>query len=244
MKMDLKDVSVKFGKRQILKDLSIGFEDKKITAIVGQSGCGKSTLLKSLNRIVEEDGGVIEGDIHLSGKSIFSISKENLRKSIGLVSQQPISFPYSIERNIRYILKYHYDMNKKEEDMKIEEYLKAVKLYDEVKDNLKMSARKLSGGQQQRLAIARSLCVEPEVLMLDEPCSALDMKNTIYIEQMLVEMKKKYSIIIVTHNLSQAMRIADKIIFMDSGKIIESSEKNDFFNYPKTNLAKDYIKYM
>jgi phosphate transport system ATP-binding protein len=244
MNIEIEQLGVGYGEKQILSDVSLYIPTKKITAVVGQSGCGKSTLLKSINRIIEEDGGKIEGKILLDGRDTTDIPKEELRKNIGLVFQQPIVFPYSIEKNIAYVLNYHFNISKQEVQKRTQYYLEVAKLYDEVKANLMMPANRLSGGQQQRLAIARSLCVEPEVLLLDEPCSALDMKNTIAIENMLLELKDDYSIVIVTHNLAQAKRIADQVVFMEKGKIIEVSDKEMFFEEPKTDLAREYIKYM
>ncbi|GAA0225553.1 phosphate ABC transporter ATP-binding protein [Metaclostridioides mangenotii] len=244
MNIEIEQLGVGYGEKQILSDVSLYIPTKKITAVVGQSGCGKSTLLKSINRIIEEDGGKIEGKILLDGRDTSDIPKEELRKNIGLVFQQPIVFPYSIEKNITYVLNYHFNISKQEVQKRTQYYLEVAKLYDEVKANLMMPANRLSGGQQQRLAIARSLCVEPEVLLLDEPCSALDMKNTIAIENMLLELKDDYSIVIVTHNLAQAKRIADQVVFMEKGKIIEVSDKEMFFEEPKTDLAREYIKYM
>jgi len=244
MNIEIDQLGVCYGKKQILSDVSLYIPTKKITAVVGQSGCGKSTLLKSINRIIEEDGGKIEGKILLDGRDTTDIPKEELRKNIGLVFQQPIVFPYSIEKNIAYVLNYHFNISKQEVQKRTQYHLEVAKLYDEVKANLKMPANRLSGGQQQRLAIARSLCVDPEVLLLDEPCSALDMKNTIAIENMLLELKDDYSIVIVTHNLAQAKRIADQVVFMEKGKIIEVSDKEMFFEEPKTDLAREYIKYM
>jgi len=244
MNIEIEQLGVGYGKKQILSDVSLYIPTKKITAVVGQSGCGKSTLLKSINRIIEEDGGKIEGKILLNGRDTTDIPKEELRKNIGLVFQQPIVFPYSIEKNIAYVLNYHFNISKQEVKKRTQYYLEVAKLYDEVKANLMMPANRLSGGQQQRLAIARSLCVEPKVLLLDEPCSALDMKNTIAIENMLLELKDDYSIVIVTHNLAQAKRIADQVVFMEKGKIIEVSDKEMFFEEPKTDLAREYIKYM
>lgn len=244
MKIQTENVSVYYEKKQILSNITVDIEANKITALVGQSGCGKSTFLKSINRIIEEDGGKIQGNILLDGVDYTKLSKEQLRKKIGLVLQQPVVFPYSIEKNLSYVLKYHFKLTKSECREKIEEYLKDTKLYEEVKDTLQMSAKHLSGGQQQRLAIARSLCVDPEVLLLDEPCSALDMKNTIAIEEMLLELKKKYTIVIVTHNLAQAHRIADQVIFMDHGEIVEIADNKTFFGNPGTQLAKEYIQYM
>lgn len=161
-----------------------------------------------------------------------------------MVFQQPIAFPHSIEKNLTYVLKYYGIRDKKVLSEKVEESLKKAKLYEEVKNQLKKSALKLSGGQKQRLAIARSLCVNPEILLLDEPCSALDMKNTIAIEETLMELKGQYTFVIVTHNLGQAKRIADQIIFMDQGKILEVTDKETFFDSPATELAREQIQYM
>ncbi|MCR1954200.1 ATP-binding cassette domain-containing protein [Clostridioides mangenotii] len=244
MNIKIERLSIRYGKKEILTDISLLIPEQKITAIVGQSGCGKSTLLKSINRIIEEDGGKIEGEILIDGTNIIEIPKEKLRRNIGLVFQQPIVFPYSIEKNITFVLNYHFNLNKEKAKNRMRYYLEIAKLYDEVKDNLSMPANKLSGGQQQRLAIARSLCVEPKILLLDEPCSALDMKNTIAIEEMLLELKSKYSIVIVTHNIAQAKRISDQVIFMDNGRVIEVSDTETFFEEPQTELAKEYIKYM
>ncbi len=233
-----------FGKHEILHDINLSIPSGKITAIVGQSGCGKTTLLKSFNRMIEEENGYMKGDIFLDDENLKSISKEKLRSQIGMVFQQPIAFPYSIEKNLTYILKYHGIRNKSELQDKVVECLKKAKLYDEVKDHLKGSALKLSGGQKQRLAIARSLCVNPDILLLDEPCSALDMKNTIAIEETLMELKEQYTFVIVTHNLTQAKRIADQIIFMNQGEILEMTDKDTFFEAPATELAKEQLQYM
>ena len=197
-----------------------------------------------MNRILEDEGGYIQGEIAVDGLDIMKVSKEELRKRVGIVFQQPIAFPYSIEKNLTYVLKYHYHLGREELRKRCEECLREARLYDEVKDQLSMSAAKLSGGQKQRLAIARSLCVKPELLLLDEPCSALDMKNTVAIEEMLLELKGQYTIVIVTHNLAQAQRIADDIVFMDQGQVLEITEKNQFFSEPSSALAREQIRYM
>ncbi|WP_405321642.1 phosphate ABC transporter ATP-binding protein [Frisingicoccus sp.] len=240
----IENLSCGFGKHEIIHNLSLTIPAHQITAIVGQSGCGKTTFLKTLNRMIEEEGGHMSGDIYLEDTNIRNLSKELLRKKVGMVFQQPIAFPYSIEKNLSYVLKYHGVTGKAELEKEITSCLKKAKLYDEVKDHLKMSALKLSGGQKQRLAIARSLCVDPEVLLLDEPCSALDMKNTIAIEETLLELKDQYTFVIVTHNLAQAKRIADQIVFMDQGEILEVTEKNAFFENPSSELAREQIQYM
>ncbi|KIR02876.1 Phosphate transport ATP-binding protein PstB [Lachnospiraceae bacterium TWA4] len=242
--LEIKQLSCTFGKQQILHELNVSIPANKITAIIGQSGCGKTTFLKTLNRMVEEEGGHTSGTITLNGTNILDFPKDILRKHIGMVFQQPIAFPGSIEKNLSYVLRYYGIKSKNELNEKIKDYLMKAKLYDEVKGELKRSAQKLSGGQKQRLAIARSLCVEPDILLLDEPCSALDMKNTIAIEEMLLNLKKDYTFVIVTHNLSQAKRISDQILFMDQGKIIEASDTVTFFEHPQSELAKEQLRFM
>ncbi len=236
--------NVYYGRKQVLYDISLSIEKNKITSIIGQSGCGKSTLLKSLNRIIEEENGKIDGNIHLFGKNILTMHKEKLRKAIGMVFQEPIVFPFSIEKNLTYGLDYHYSFNKKERREKVRHYLAMSGLYEEVKGDLSMPATHLSGGQKQRLAISRALSVEPEILLLDEPCSALDMKNTLLIEELLLQLKSQYTIVIVTHNLAQAKRISDHVIFMDGGRIIETAPKEKFFHAPEHPLSVQYIQYM
>ena len=242
--LKIENLSAGYSKKEVLHNVNLEVKNREIIAIVGQSGCGKSTLLKTINRIIEEENGYYKGSIKYRDKEINGMPKEELRKSIGMVFQSPIAFPMSIYKNMSYVLKYHGIRNKEEIDLRIEELLKNVKLYDEVRDKLSTSADRLSGGQKQRLAIARCLCAEPEIILMDEPCSALDLKNTISIEEMLLELKKDYTLIVVTHNLSQARRIADKVVFMDSGEILEVTEKEEFFRSPKSELAKEMIKYL
>lgn len=242
--LNIENLKCGFGKQEILHGISLTIPKGQITAIVGQSGCGKTTFLKSMNRMIEEEGGYLSGSIQLEGCDIKSLPKEELRRRVGMVFQQPIAFPHSIEKNLSYVLKYHGVHDKKEIIEKSTHALQKAKLYDEVKDQLKKSALKLSGGQKQRLAIARSLCADPEILLLDEPCSALDMKNTIAIEDTLLELKEQYTFVIVTHNLAQAKRIADQVIFMDQGKVLEVSKKEQFFANPASELAKEQIQYM
>ena len=215
----------------------------KITVIIGSSGCGKTTFLKSINRIVEEECGTMSGDIFIDGKNICDMPKEALRKQIGLVFQSPLVFPFSVEQNILYPLNYHFRLNKSEQIDRVAHYLQLTGLYDEIKRDLTMPAYKLSGGQKQRLSIARCLCIEPSILMLDEPCSALDMKNTIFIENLLIKLKEIITVVIVTHNLSQAKRIADHVLFVDNGELIEANDRAIFSN-PKEELTRAYIEYM
>lgn len=243
-KLEIEGLRLSYGRREILHNISFSVAEHAITAIIGQSGCGKSTVLKTMNRISQEDGARVEGNIFLDGESIFEMPKDALRKRVGLVFQQPVVFPFSVEKNLRYTLSYHFRLTKAEQDAQIRTLLQQTRLYNEVREHLSMPAERLSGGQQQRLAIARSLCVRPEVLLLDEPCSALDMNNTIAIEELLLELKEQYTIVIVTHNLAQAKRIADRVIFMDDGNIIEYADKDAFFAEPQTEIAKRYLQYM
>ncbi|MCL2579240.1 MAG: ATP-binding cassette domain-containing protein [Oscillospiraceae bacterium] len=219
-----KDLQVSYPNKQVLKNICCEIPKNKITAIIGSSGCGKTTFLKSINRIVEEEGGRLSGDIFIHGKRISEIPKEVLRKQVGLVFQSPLVFPFSVEKNMLYPLNYHFNFSKIEQKNRVKHSLQLTGLYEEIKQDLTIAAHKLSGGQKQRLSIARCLCIEPSVLMLDEPCSALDMKNTIYIEKLLVELKESVTVVIVTHNLSQAKRIADYVIYMENGELIEADD--------------------
>lgn len=249
--LSIRNLSLKYHRKEILHDINLDIEKNTITAIIGQSGCGKTTLLKTINRFTYEEGAKINGDIYLyntfqnkkGAVNINNIPLKILRSKIGMVFQTPVAFPFSIEKNITSVLKFHGENNSaKRVDIMVDN-LKKVNLYDEVCSILKKSAETLSGGQKQRLAIARSLCINPSILLLDEPCSALDTKNTIEIEKTLLQLKNDITFVIVTHNLSQAKRIADKIVFMDSGNIIEISEKNTFFKKPKSDLARELVKY-
>jgi len=235
-------LQIYYADKQILKSISCEIPKNKVTAIIGSSGCGKTTFLKSINRIVEEEGGTLSGEVFINGKSIGSMPKETLRKQVGLVFQTPLVFPFSIEKNMLYPLNYHFNLSKSEQSERVRHYLQLTGLYDEIKQDLAMAAYKLSGGQKQRLSIARCLCIEPTVLMLDEPCSALDMKNTIYIEKLLAQLKKSITVVIVTHNLSQAKRIADHVIYMENGEIIEANDCT-IFSDPKEEMTRTYIEY-
>ena len=224
--LNIENVSCRFGKQEILHDVTIQIPKGKITAIVGASGCGKTTLLKTCNRMIEAEGGSWSGRITLGGTDIQSMSKEQLRTRVGMVFQQPISFPHSIEKNLSYVLKYHGVSSRQQREEQIRDCLQKAGLYEEVRNHMKMQAQKLSGGQKQRLAIARSLCVNPQVLLLDEPCSALDQKNTLEIEKTLLKLKGNYTFVIVTHNLEQADRIADYIVHMEAGRVTEFETRN------------------
>lgn len=240
--LEIKDFSVNYGKSRVLKNINLEIEKNRITAIIGPSGCGKSTFLKSLNMMItEEKSSEILGKIYFNGKNIKDFQIENLRKKIGLVFQTPTPFPFSIYKNMIYAPVYYGIKDKKELDKIVKEKLILAGLYDEIKDEMNKSALSLSGGQQQRLCIARELTVEPEILLLDEPCSALDIQNTMKIEEMLKNLSSKYTIVIVTHNLAQAKRIADKTAFFFDGELIEYNDTEVIFTNPKDEKTKNYI---
>lgn len=241
--INIKDLCVKYGKKDVLKNISLDIKEKSTIAVIGPSGCGKSTLLKTLNGLIyDEEDSNVKGSIYFKGQDVKEIMDYELRKRVVMVFQNPTPFPVSIYKNMIYAPKY-FGIKNKDELMKIvEDKLKICGLYDEVRDNLNMNALKLSGGQQQRLCIARALTVEPEVLLLDEPCSSLDFINTEKIEGMIKNLSKDYTIIIVTHNLSQAKRISDYTAFLLDGEIIEFSDTNSFFNSPKDDRTKRYIE--
>lgn len=240
--LEIKDFSVNYGKSRVLKNINLEIEKNRITAIIGPSGCGKSTFLKSLNlMITEEKSSEILGKIYFNGKNIKDFQIENLRKKIGLVFQTPTPFPFSIYKNMIYAPVYYGIKDKKELDKIVKEKLVLAGLYDEIKAEMNRSALSLSGGQQQRLCIARELTVEPEILLLDEPCSALDIQNTMKIEEMLKNLSSKYTIVIVTHNLAQAKRIADKTAFFFDGELVEYGDTEDIFTNPKDEKTKNYI---
>lgn len=238
--LKLKNINVFYGDKKILDNINIEFERNKITSIIGPSGCGKTTLLKTINKIIlEENNAQITGDMEFDGINSNNIPIEILRKNIGIVFQNPTPFPMSIYKNISYALKY-YGYNKKHLENKIIDILKSVNLYDEVKDKLNTSALKLSGGQKQRLCLARSLTVEPNILLLDEPCSSLDIVNSEKIENTLIKLKENYTIIIITHNINQAKKISDNTIFMRDGKIIESGKTTEILENSKDLIERDY----
>lgn len=233
-----------YGEKHALKDTNLEIEENKITAFIGPSGCGKSTFLKTLNRMQDYVKGVrIEGLVSLDGEDIFGkgVDPTLLRKKVGMVFQQPNPFPMSVYDNVAYGPRIHGIKNKKKLDEIVEKSLKSAALYDEIKDRLHSSALGLSGGQQQRLCIARTLAVEPEVILLDEPTSALDPISTSKIEDLLMELKDKYTIVIVTHNMQQASRIADKTAFFLHGEIIEYGDTEKIFSFPEDKRTEDYI---
>lgn len=240
--IELVSLNAYYGDKKILNNINMKIKKNKITAIIGPSGCGKSTLLAALNRMLEENGGNTHGKIIFDGKDIHSYPKDDVRKRIGIVFQKPAPFPMSIYKNLTYAPMYYGTRSRKKLDEIVGSKLKVSGLFEEVKKDLTMSALKLSGGQQQRLCIARALTVEPEVLMLDEPCSALDVKNTANIEEMLLKLSEDYTIVIVTHNLQQAKRISDYTAFILDGELVEYDETEKLFNSPEDRRTKEYIE--
>lgn len=243
-KFTIKDMNLYYDNFYALKDINMDIGENEITALIGPSGCGKSTLLKSLNRMNDlVEGCRIEGEILLDGEDIYNedFDVNLLRKRVGMVFQKPNPFPMSIYDNIAYGPRTHGIKNKSQLDEIVEKSLRAAAIWDEVKDNLKRSALRLSGGQQQRLCIARALAVEPEVLLMDEPTSALDPISTSKIEELVQELKKQYTIVIVTHNMQQAARISDKTAFLLSGELIEFDSTVQLFTVPKDQRTENYI---
>ena len=243
MKIQISNLDLFYGNFQELKNINLGIEEKQITAFIGPSGCGKSTLLKTLNRMNDlVEGCRITGKVTLDGEDIYKdLDVNHLRKRVGMVFQKPNPFPMSVYDNIAYGPRTHGIRSKAKLDDIVERSLKNAAIWDEVKDRLKKSALGLSGGQQQRLCIARALAVEPEVLLMDEPTSALDPISTSRIEDLAVELKKSYTIVIVTHNMQQAARISDKTAFFLLGEIIEYADTESLFSVPKDKRTEDYI---
>ncbi|SHE89018.1 phosphate ABC transporter ATP-binding protein PstB [Clostridium fallax] len=238
-----KNLNLYYDKVHGLKNINIEIYKNTVTALIGPSGCGKSTFLRTINRMNDYiDKVKIQGEVIFEGKNIYKGYDEiELRKKIGIVFQKANPFPMSIYDNIAYGPRIHGMKNKEKIDEIVERSLKGAALFDEVKDRLKKNALGLSGGQQQRLCIARTLAVEPEVILMDEPTSALDPISTSKIEELIEDLKKKYTVVIVTHNMQQAKRIADKTAFFLSGEVIEYGDTKDIFNNPKNIKTKDYI---
>ncbi|MBN2621509.1 phosphate ABC transporter ATP-binding protein [candidate division WOR-3 bacterium] len=244
LRMKITDLNVHFGKNHVLKDVSIDIMCNSITAIIGPSGCGKSTFIRCLNRMNDIiPCARISGTISLDDKNIYDPCMEpyDLRKKIGMVFQKPNPFPKSIYENLAFGLKIHGLHNKTEIENRVVRAIKDAALWEEVKDRLHDSAFSLSGGQQQRLCIARCLAIEPEVILFDEPCSALDPISTAHIEELAIKLKEKYTIAIVTHNLQQAARISDYTGFLFLGKLVEFGETKQLFTNPKEKLTEKYI---
>ncbi|MBQ5850898.1 MAG: phosphate ABC transporter ATP-binding protein [Lachnospiraceae bacterium] len=240
----VKDMCLWYGEHQALTNINIDIKEKNITAFIGPSGCGKSTFLKTLNRMNDLIQGVrITGDIRYKGMDIFSknVDVNSLRKEVGMVFQKPNPFPMSIYDNVAYGPRTHGITNKTDLDEIVENALKDAAIWGEVKDRLKKNALGMSGGQQQRLCIARALAVQPKVLLMDEPTSALDPISTSRIEELTLELKEKYTIVMVTHNMQQAVRVSDYTAFFLLGELVEYGSTDDIFSTPKDKRTEDYI---
>ena len=244
VKLSINELNLYYGDNHALKDVSMDIYANKVTAFIGPSGCGKSTFLKTLNRMNDLVENVrITGDVSLEGQDIYAdnVDTSVLRENVGMVFQQPNPFPMSIYDNIAYGPRVHGIRDKHRLDQIVEESLRGAAIFDEVKDRLKKSALGLSGGQQQRICIARALAVKPSVLLMDEPTSALDPISTSKIEDLMEELKKKYTIVIVTHNMQQALRVSDYTAFFLVGEMVEYGETKNLFAYPQDKRTEDYI---
>lgn len=241
--IQVKNLELFYGDNKALKNINLDIESKKVTALIGPSGCGKSTFLRTLNRMNDLiDNVKITGEIIIGGKNIYKdIDEIDLRKKVGMVFQKPNPFPMSIYDNVAYGSRIHGVKDKETLDEIVEKSLMGASLWEEVKDRLKKSALGLSGGQQQRLCIARTIAVSPEIILMDEPTSALDPISTIKMEELMYELKKEYTVVIVTHNMQQAGRIADKTAFFLSGEVVEYGDTSDIFYKPKDKRTEDYI---
>ena len=241
-KISVRNLNAYFGSVKVLKNISIEIHENKVLAIIGPSGCGKSTFLRSLNRMHEVVGGTISGKILLDGEDIMPLNPVYLRRKVGMIFQKPNPFPtMSVFNNVIAGLKLNGFRDKKALKDIVERSLRKAALWDEVKDNLNDSGANLSGGQQQRLCIARTLAVEPEVILMDEPASALDPISTSKIEELIFELKKNYTIVIVTHNMQQAARVSDYTAFFLLGEIIEADKTTKIFTNPKHKQTEDYV---
>ena len=244
IKVKVENLNLYYGENHALKDVNMDIQENAVTAFIGPSGCGKSTFLKTLNRMNDlVDGVRIDGKVLLDGEDIYdpSVDTTILRKKVGMVFQQPNPFPMSIYDNIAYGPRVHGIRDKKRLDQIVEESLRGAAIFDEVKDRLKKSAMGLSGGQQQRICIARALAVQPEVLLMDEPTSALDPISTAKIEELMEDLKKKYTVIVVTHNMQQATRVSDQTAFFLVGEMVEFGDTKQIFAYPQDKRTEDYI---
>ncbi|GGH30467.1 phosphate ABC transporter ATP-binding protein [Sphingobacterium alkalisoli] len=241
-KLSTESLNLSFGTKQVLKNITVSFNEHEIAALIGPSGCGKSTLLRTFNRMHDLfPDAHIDGRLKLEELDLYdkTIPVTEIRKRIGMVFQKANPFPKSIYENIAYGLRINNLPHNKDV---VEKALREAFLWEEVKDDLKMPATRLSGGQQQRLCIARAVALRPEVILMDEPCSALDPVSTLKIEELITHLKEKYTIVIVTHNMQQAQRIADKTVFMYLGEIKEEGATQDIFNFPKNEVTANYIK--
>ena len=243
LKLSAENVKLWFGEKQVLKNINVAFAKNQVTAMIGPSGCGKSTLLRCFNRMHDLSADArIEGRFLLDNEELYgkAVSPTQVRRRIGMVFQQPNPFPKSIYDNIDYGLKIN-NIPRADREEIIVNALKESFLWEEVKDDLQKPATRLSGGQQQRLCIARTVALRPEVILMDEPCSALDPLSTAKVEELIVKLKKDYTIVIVTHNMQQAQRVADKTIFMYLGEVIEEGETRNVFGKPQNELTQNYV---
>ncbi len=243
-KIEIRNLSYWYGPHQAIQDVTIAIPENRVTAIIGPSGCGKSTLIKAINRIGEVAGEVrIEGDVLLGGESVYGkdIDLVDLRRRVGMVFQKPNPFPQTIHQNVVFGPRLHGITDRATLDGIVERSLRDAALWDEVKDRLHQSAYGISGGQQQRLCIARALAVDPEVILMDEPCSALDPIATARIEELMRDLKKSYTLVIVTHNMQQASRVSDYTAFLYLGKLIEFGDTERMFIKPMNKQTEDYI---
>ncbi len=241
----VKDLNCYYGKTQAIQSVSLDILPNQVTALIGPSGCGKSTFLRTLNRMNDRVAGWrVEGSVMLDGSDVYarSIDVVQLRRKVGMVFQRPNPFPMSIRENILYGPRLHGERNKARLDDIVERTLTQSALWDEVKNSLNKSAFDLSGGQQQRLCIARVLAVEPEVILMDEPCSALDPNSTFRIEQLLAELENRFAIVIVTHNLQQAARVSARTAFFLKGELVECCDTADLFSNPRDKRTEDYVQ--
>ncbi|MCU4139305.1 MAG: ABC-type phosphate transport system [Methanophagales archaeon] len=242
VKVQTRDLNVHYGRVHALKDVSIDIEANSVTAVIGPSGCGKTTFLRVLNRLVDLDGARVTGKVFLDGEDIFNgVDVTSLRRRVGMVFQQPNPFPMSIYDNVAFGPRIHGIRDKKRLDRIVEASLRKAALWSEVKDRLQESALRLSGGQQQRLCIARALAVQPEVILMDEPCSALDPVSTARIEALIKELKREYTLVVVTHNMHQAARISDHTAFFLNGELVEFGKTSQIFTNPAEKRTEDYI---
>ena len=242
-KIDVRGLDYFYGSQQALKSVSIAFEDRRITTLIGPSGCGKSTLLRALNRISDAPGQRAVGEVLMDGVNILTLNGDltQLRARVGMVFQKPTPFPMSIYDNIAFPISLYRRLPKAEMEAEVEAALREAALWDEVKDKLKQSGLSLSGGQQQRLCIARAIAIKPEVLLLDEPASALDPISTALIDELVWELRQEYCLVMVTHNMQQAARIGDYTGFMYLGELVEFGLTEDIFSAPKEKRTQDYI---